>query len=144
LGPGSKCIRPTECQKGEYCNYAAEAGTSDAGNAYGLCANVLAQNAKCGQPPFGATFSYDECAYKGWQQPPRFCNYDTYPNPAGYFCGALRPNAQVCYSDNECTSTLCIDVTDAGSCDLGNCQCQNTRDFTTFCRALKIKDAGPG
>src|SRR5581483_9294559 len=112
LPVGGKCIRPTECQKGEYCNYAAEGGVSDGGNTYGLCANVLAQNAKCGQAPFGATFSYDECAYKGWQQPPRFCNYDTYPNPNGYFCDSLRSNGKVCYSDNECSSALCIDVTD--------------------------------
>lgn len=147
LAVNGSCIRPIECQKGEYCNYLVEAGTTDGGYKYGLCANLLGQGVKCGQSaPYyvvNTTYSSEECGYKGWPKP-KFCNYDTDPNKAGFFCDNPRTNGTVCYADNECASELCVDVTDAGTCNSGTCQCQNTQDFSIFCKILKIKDAGPG
>jgi hypothetical protein len=147
LPVNGQCIKPVECQKTAYCNYAVDAGKSDAGTSYGLCANLLQQGAKCGQSSFYYSFnnlySSEECGYKNWSEP-RFCNYDTDPNAAGFFCDKLRSNGTVCYGDNECATGLCVDVTDAGTCGLGTCQCQNTSDYTRFCKDLKIQDAGPG
>lgn len=143
IGNGANCLRSTECQPGSYCNF-MDAGTNEAGTEQGKCAALLALNAKCGQlTEYSNNFSSEECQYRGWPPPARFCNYDSL-NPATYFCDNLRANGVVCYTDNECASGLCVDVNDAGTCDNNDCQCQATKDFTGLCKQLKIKDAGPG
>jgi hypothetical protein len=144
LGAGANCLGSSECQSGMYCNTAVDAGTSDGGQQYGTCANILQLNAKCGQAPFGNTFSNVECAYKGWPPPNRFCKYDSYPNANGYFCDNLRANGTTCYANYECQSGLCADVADAGTCSSSTCKCSSSKSLFNFCKAFQIKDAGPG
>lgn len=146
LGVGAACIYSTECQSGNYCDLTVSNGTTDAGTKIGKCAALLAQNKKCGQQPYiDRGFTSEQCAYKGWQTPPAFCNYDLYPDDAGnYFCDKLRANGAVCYTDNECTSGLCSDTLDSGDCNGGTCTCQPSKSLKSFCKAFAIQDAGPG
>ena len=144
LSVGGACISSVECKSGNYCLFAgSDAGTTDAGTAQGRCAPLVAQGQPCGQnPPYNATFLSTECAYRGWQSPPEFCDYDTYPDAGGYACQPLRGNGATCYFDNECSSGMCGVI--GQSCSPGPCTCLTTRDYSSVCKVFAIKDAGPG
>jgi hypothetical protein len=145
LNAGQGCLASIECKAGNYCKFAgADGGKSDAGTQLGQCAALQGQGQACGQaPPYGdPNFTSDECEYKGWQPPQRFCDYDSYPDASGYSCQPLRANAAHCFNDDECSSGIC--GTYGQDCINTQCTCNTTRDFTPLCGQLGIKDAGPG
>jgi hypothetical protein len=137
LANGANCIQSAECKSGEYCKFAGvDAGTTDGGQALGICANLVGDGGACGADPYGTNFQSDECAYEGWQAPPSFCNYDNSPNN---FCSPLRANAATCFSDNECASGMCGEPLQ--DCSNG-CTCITSRDISPACGFFGIKDAG--
>jgi len=145
LNAGQSCIASTECKPGNFCKFDnADGGKSEAGTQQGQCAAILAQGQLCGQAaPYGdPIFASDECEYKGWQPPQRFCNYDSIPDTTQYKCQPLRTNGTQCFSDGECSSGICGAL--GADCVNTTCTCNTSRDFTPFCTALGIKDAGPG
>jgi hypothetical protein len=145
LGAGSNCINSQECQITEYCKFAGvDAGKSDGGSTLGQCATLVSQGTLCGQtPPYGdPVYSSEECSYKGWQSSGNFCDYDTFPDASGYKCQPLRANNAACFADNECASGMCGNLNQ--DCINTACSCLTSRDYTPFCKALQIKDAGPG
>jgi hypothetical protein len=144
LNNGGACIKSIECKKGEYCNFGVDGGKTDGGNVVGTCASLLGQNGKCGQLiQYVQYYSSEECAYKGWQTPAQFCNYDLAPDAASYACVPLRANSAACYTDNECSSAMCSELSTNGPC-VFNCQCATSRNFLPVCDENKAKDAGPG
>jgi hypothetical protein len=145
LPQNGKCLGNIECQPTMYCNKGADGGLTDAGKQLGICQPFLPLNAQCGQPPYGPPqYVSDQCAYKGWQSPPRFCNQDAL-DASAWFCDNLRADNDFCYTDNECQSSLCSDVTDAGDCNNFTCRCSQVKSLQPICDAYSIKDAGgPG
>lgn len=146
LNAGQACINSQECQATQYCKFAGvpDAGKSDGGKVFGQCATLISQGGLCGQaPPYGdPAYTSEECGYRGWQSTGNFCNYDTYPDAGGYKCTAERNNGDSCFADTECKSGMCGDL--AQDCINTVCQCLTSRDYTSLCTSLKIKDAGPG
>jgi hypothetical protein len=143
LANGGDCIQSVECKPGEYCKFAGvDGGTTDAGSPIGQCATLIAQGQPCGQSlPYGDPNEYStECEYKNWQPPSNFCDYDTYPDAAGYTCQPLRTNGAVCYYSQECASGICGTIDQ--DCLSTTCTCLTSLDYTPFCTALAIKDAG--
>jgi hypothetical protein len=145
LTNGGACIDSTECQQGHYCKFAGvDGGTTDAGSAIGQCATLIAQGQPCGQAlPYGDPNELStECEYKNWSPPGNFCDYDTYPDAAGYTCQPLRANNASCFYPQECASGICGTI--GQNCFNTTCTCLTTTDFTPICNSLAIKDAGPG
>lgn len=143
LAAGAACIATIECQNTEFCRFEGiDGGKTDAGTTLGQCATLQGLDASCGAAPYGdPNFTSAECAYKGWHTPPRFCDYDNYPN-GGYTCQPLRSNGDQCYFDQECTSGLCGTI--GQDCVGTTCTCLTSRDEKPVCDAFKIQDAGPG
>lgn len=139
---GGDCVDSIECADAGWCDFAADAGTSDAGAPLGRCAAARDAGASCGQGAYGPpAFASDECARKGGAA---FCAYDSYPDAAGYACAPLRgAGAAGCRSDFECASAICA-VPDASGapCPSGGCSCATTYSFADrYCPRWPL-DAG--
>jgi hypothetical protein len=132
LGLDAGCTSTVECAQG-YCNYDVDGGQK--------CTPLQGIGGDCNQ-------NYDEaCADKGLgRNPPNYCAQ----NDAGvYGCAAPLPNGADCFTDQACSTGLCVFL-DPNPTGLPG-KCGTTEPLTDpgvfdggFCEGLAIKDAGGG
>ena len=113
LVAGSPCAGTLECAPGNFC-LPADGGVGDAG-AIGQCQPLAGVGGACGV--FGAQgLGQTVCSYRGSTSNGLFCQNiagdagTTQLSPSQWTCQPQWANGSDCYANQDCTSSLCVEV----------------------------------
>jgi hypothetical protein len=143
LAAGSPCAGTLECAPGNFC-LPVDGGVGDAG-AIGQCQPLAGAGGACGL--FGAQgLGQTVCSYRGSASNGLFCQNisgdagTTQLSPAQWTCQPQWANGSDCYANQDCTSSLCVEV---GSSNAFQCGSAGDWAYPNTCALFVVPvDAG--